>query len=361
MRTSHWFLVIALVVVAYVIFRGGDERFGSSSQQLNYQVVAVSNTGLSDEAQALNLEKDLDVALLPEIGKQSIREAAQKGLKEQAFLEDMLHSVSNRVREISTIDLNGDGTADPVLVKPEPTENEQFVLLSLRVPDPKAYPLPSASDTQAWQNLETFEVATMTVALNDKELTVQAQGNQHVYPNSANQNYVVHDRNPSFLQTYLTIRMVEWMFFPRMYGFYGPGYGYGGYRPVATSAVGSRRAGTVSSRGYSRAGASGTSAVRSRTGQAPRSAYSRAYSKTPPRALNQLRTSRSFARRQGAASTGGGGFGRSTQGSRSVAGGAASGGSRRYSNQRSTSRGFGGFGRGSSRGFFGGGGGRFGK
>ena len=53
-----------------------------------------------------------------------------------------------------------------------------------------------------------------------------------LYPNSAGNHYVAHDRSPSFLQMYVTMRMVNWMFFPRMYGFYGAGYGYGFYRPM---------------------------------------------------------------------------------------------------------------------------------
>jgi hypothetical protein len=354
MKYSHWFLIIAAVAILYVFFKGGDDKYQRSAR-INYDTVAVSDR-MTAEARGLDLEKDLDVSLLPDIGKQSIREAAQAGLKEQAFLQHVMRGVSNRVREISTIDLNSDGTADPILIKPEPAGDEGYVLLSLEVPAPGAYPLPSAGDQAAWKKVETLEVATMTVALNDKELTVQARGNRHMYPNSYGNNYYAHDRSGSFLQTYIALRMASWMFYPRYYGFYGAGYGYGFYRPYGVGMIRGSRGGVYSSRGYSRAASSRTPAVRSRSGAAPRSAYSRAYSKTPPKSLNQLRSSRSFSRRQGG-STAAGGFGRGRSGSGSRQFRPTS----RYASQRSTSRGFGGFGRGSSRSFFGGGGRRFGK
>ena len=226
MKLSTWFLILAVALIGYVIFQGGEQRFGRRAQPLNYDVMAVSQ-GLTPEAQALNLEKDLDVSLLPEIGKQAIRDAAQQGLKEQAFLQTVLRTVSDRVHEISTIDLNGDGTVDPVLVRPEPAGDEHYVLLSLQVPAPEAYPLPAASDTSAWKGVQTVEVATMSVSLDQQELAVQASGNQYVYPDSYGQHYVAYDRSPSFLQTYFAIRMLDWMFFPSYWGFWGPGWGYG--------------------------------------------------------------------------------------------------------------------------------------
>jgi len=347
MKNSHWFLIIAVVALGYVFLKGGDEKF--SGAQIDYDRLAVSQ-GLSQQAVDLNLEKDLDVSLLPGIGKQVIREAAQKGLKEQAFLEYAINEVGNRVREISTIDLNGDDVVDPILVKPEPQEGEQYALLSLRVPAHDAYPLPSAGDGEAWKKVETLEVATMSIALNDEALTVQAQGNQHVYPNSAGQTHVVRDSTPSFMSMYFTMRMMDWMFFPPMFGFWGPGYGYGGYRQMGVGNVASQREARASNRGYEKSARTNTSAIRSRSGSAPTSQYSRAYASKPPRSLNQLKSSASFQRRQ-AASTGSGGFGRqkSQMGSRSG-----------FSNQRKAS-GFGGFGRGASRSGFGGGGLRFGK
>jgi hypothetical protein len=354
MKTHHWFLIIAVVVIAYVVMRGGEEKFVSSRPQLDYDRVGVSQ-GMTAEAAALDLQKDLDVALLPDIGKQVIREAAQQGLQKQAFLEHVVQEVGNRVREISTIDINSDGTVDPVLVKPEPVKGEQHVLLSLRVPAPKAYPLPKASDTSAWKKVETLEVATMTVALNKEQLTVQAQGNQHVYPNSAGNHYVARDRTPSFLQMYFTMRMMEWMFFPRYYGFWGAGYGYGFYRPMAVPAAVNRRAGAVSSRGYSSSRAQGTSAVRTRAGAAPRSQYSRAYSRQAPKSLSQVRSTRRFQQR-GAGGVRSGGFGRSGS-----VGRATTPSRSRGVGTRSAARGFGGFGRSSFGRGFGGGGMRFGK
>ncbi len=347
MKSYHWFLIIAIGVLVYVFTRSGEQQFASAS--IDYDRMAVSQ-GMTAEAAALDLQKDLDVSLLPDIGRQVIREAAQKGLQKQAFLEQVIQEVGNRVREISTIDLNDDKIVDPLLVKPEPVEGEQYMLLSLRVPAPGAYPLPAASDRAGWKKVEVLEVATMTVALDDKSLTVEARGNQHVYPNQTNNHYVSHDRSPSFLQMYFQMRMMQWMFFPRYYGFYGPGYGYGMYRPMGVGMAMGRRGGVVSSRGYASSRASGSPAIRSRSGAAPRSAYSRTYSSQAPKSLNQVRSSRSFARRQ-AGGTRSGGFGRSQSRTRS-------GGFGRSSGSRSR---FGGFGRGFSRGGFGGGGFRGGK
>ena len=76
MKTHNWFLVIAVVLVGYVLWRGGDDRF-SSRRQLNYDTVAISD-GLSAKALELDLQRDLDPALLPELGREAIRAAAQK-------------------------------------------------------------------------------------------------------------------------------------------------------------------------------------------------------------------------------------------------------------------------------------------
>ncbi|MEE8394595.1 MAG: hypothetical protein V3S29_00975 [bacterium] len=348
MKTHHWFLVLAVAAIAWVMVRGGEEKFSSASY--NYDRVAVSQ-GLTAQAQALNLEKDLDVALLPDIGKQVIREAAQKGLREQPFLEFAIREVGNRVREISTIDLNGDDIVDPILVKPEPEEGEKYVLLSLQVPAPNAYPLPDAGNSAAWKKVETVEVATMSIALDQDALTVEAQGNRHVYPNAGGNRYVSHDRTSSFLQMYVAMRMTQWMFFPRYYGFWGAGYGYGMYRPMAVPVRAGRRAGAINNRGYRSSSAQRSSAVRTRSGGAPTSRYSRAYSSSPPRSLSQVRSSASFRRRQaGVARSGGFGQGRSS----------ARASSRSFGSSRAV-RSSGGFGRGFGRSSFGGGGSRFGK
>ena len=357
MRASNIFLIIAVVALGWVFLRGGEDKFAGQAA-IDYDRLAVSQ-GLTEQAVGLNLAADLDVSLLPELGKQVIREAAQKGLKEQAFLQEVIVEMSNRVREISTIDLNADDVVDPILIKPEPQEGEQYVLLSIRVPAPDAYPLPEAKDGAAWKEVETIEVATMSVAFDQKTLTVQAQGNQHAYPGSAGQHYSVHDRAPSFLQMYMTMRMMEWMFFPRYYGFWGPGYGYGMYRPMGVPMMTSRRAGAISNRNYQRAPGTASSSIRTRGGGAPTSQYSRAFSKNPPRSLNQLKSSTAFQRRQ-ASKLRAGGFGR-TSGQRTV-GRAGSSFSQRRAGVASRSirrkssfggfgrrRGFGGFGRGGFR------------
>ncbi|MEE8436091.1 MAG: hypothetical protein V3S64_14995 [bacterium] len=349
MRMHHWFLIIAVLVIGYVLMRGGSDRYTQPQARLNYDTVAVSQ-GMTEQARALNLEKALDISLLPEIGKASIREAASKGLQKQEFLQAVMRDVSNRVSEISTIDLNKDGKTDPILIKPEPDQSEQFVILSIRVPAQNAYPLPSAGDAEAWRKVETFEVATLTVSLNQKELTVQARGNRHMYPNSYNRHYYAYDRGPSIMQTYMTMRMMEWMFFPRYYGGFGPGYGYGYYRPMGVGMRMSRRSAAIGSRGYGSSRYSSQSVVRGRSGRTPSSSYSR---KSPPRSLSQLRSTRSFSRRQSGRIAGRGGFGRNGGGRYAPSG--------RYSSRRSSPRGFGGFGRGSSRGSFSGGGRRFGK
>ena len=98
MRNYHWFLIIGVLVIGYIIFRGDGDRYTQPQPQpqpqtrLNFNTVAVSQ-GMTRQARALNLEKQLDVSLLPEIGKASIREAAGKGLKEQAFLQAVMRDV----------------------------------------------------------------------------------------------------------------------------------------------------------------------------------------------------------------------------------------------------------------------------
>ena len=310
MKPQNLLLIFAGGAIVAALVVGIMHRSQPEKPQLNYDTLAVSD-GLSAEAQALNLDKDLNVALLPEIGKQVVQEGAKKGLKDQAFLQYMVGETSNRVREISTIDLNQDGTADPILVKPEPVKGEQYVILSIQVPEPKAYPLPPATDQAAWKNVETLEVATMTVALNAQELTVEAQPNQHMYPNSHQNHYVAHDRSAEFLHMYMTLRMMEWMFMPRFYGFYGPGFGYGFYRPMPVAMVATQRQAVTSH--ITPATGSTSPAITGKNGQAPQSQYSRAYAKTPPKSLSALKSSRSFQQRQDAtAGSRSGGFGRNT-------------------------------------------------
>jgi hypothetical protein len=312
MKPTTWLLIGAIAVLAWLAFRDKDPEPPRAT--LDYNQFAVSE-GLSAEAQELNLSGDLDVALLPDIGRQAIREAAQQGLKEQAFLQFVLREVGNRVRETSTIDLNGDGITDPVMVKPEPQAGEQFVLLSLQVPAPDAYPLPEARDQAAWRKVETIEVATMSVALNPQALTVQAQGNPHVYPPSAQQPHSVLDSVPSFLTMYFAMRMLDWMFLPPMWGWWGPGYGYGGYQPPPVGDQLGRRQETIARRGYERTAPRSEPAIRTRAGSAPTSQYGRLYANQRPQALNQLRSSTAFRAREGAAAPRGGGFGRpGTQG-----------------------------------------------
>jgi hypothetical protein len=338
MKPFHWFIVACIAVVGLAVWWKQPDR--DSPARLNYDTVGVSQ-GLTPQAQALNLDKNLDVSLLPDIARQVIREGAQKGLKEQAFLEYLLREVSTRVGEISTIDLNEDGVADPILVKPEPAQGDKYILLSLRVPDPHAYPLPEGRDAAAWKRVETFEVATLTVSLDEKALTVQAQPDQHLFPSQAGQHYAVNDTAPSFLSMYMTMRMVDWMFMPRMYGFYGPGWGYGYYRPVPVVVVNQNRGGALSQRGYSAAPGSAEPAIRGSGGGAPQSQYGRDYGKTPPKALGELKSSAAFKSRAPGAPAAGGGFGRP--------GGAPSAGSGSFRTApRSLPRG-GGFGRGGGR------------
>ncbi len=350
MKSSTGFLLIAVALIGYVIWQGGERRFAGQVRPLDYNVVAVSG-GLSEQAQALNLEQDLDVSLLPEIGKQAIRAAAGQGLKEQAFLEAALREVSDRVREISTIDLNGDGTADPILVRPEPAGQDGYVLLSLQVPAPDAYPLPPAQDREAWKKVQTVEVATMTVSLNRQELTVDAAGSPYAYPNAAGQHYTAYDRSPSFLETYFAIRMLDWMFFPSYWGFWGPGWGYGFYRPLPVPVVLNDRGTALSRRGYERATPSSTPAVRGRSGSAPLSRYQRAYGSQPPSSLSQLKASRGFARQEAGTPLRSGGFGRSRVPASAVPGGSS--GTRGFGGYRSPG-GAGATGIGRSGGVFGG-------
>lgn len=319
MRRIHWFFVIALGVLGFVLWRSAQLPPALRGGGYDYQVVGVSE-GLTERARALDLAKNLDVALLPEIGKQVVREAAQRGLKEQAFLVYLVRETSNRIREISTIDLNADGQVDPILVKPEPVQGEQYVLLSVRVPEAKAYPLPAASDQAAWRNVETLEVATLTLALSPQALTVQAQANPQAYGGQQGQPYVVQDRTPNFLQMYFALRMVDWLFAPRGYGFWGPGFGYGRWVPVPVPTTERGRGATIGSRGYTPAPPSGETAIRSRSGAPPTSSWSRAYSQKAPSTLGDVRSSTPFRTREGAPGLGGGlpggagaggGFGRS--------------------------------------------------
>lgn len=110
----------------------------------------------------------------------------------------MIKSVSNRIQEISTIDLNHDDLSDPILVVPENfSEAGEYFQLSIRVPDPaEVTQLPSSTDQEAWKKIATeqsIEVLTTSVVREGKDqMTVQSTPSSQFYPQSVGAPYYQH-------------------------------------------------------------------------------------------------------------------------------------------------------------------------
>ena len=129
---ANWALIkigLVLFFLTMVVF-GCMSQFG---QRYDTKSVGVGVSGIVNSYGEIDLSKDLDIKITGcgQRGLQSWSRAKIEGVKLQTFV---VRHLSQSIRDISTVDLNGDGTTDPILVVPE-GDNEHMTF-SIRVPDP---------------------------------------------------------------------------------------------------------------------------------------------------------------------------------------------------------------------------------
>ncbi len=305
-----------------LIFIAGFFQAGCFSDRYSSSNVGVGVASMS--VGGLDLKDQLDVSILPSVVEEVYKEGLQAKLKGEELQRHVVRRLSERIREISTVDLNEDQVTDPILIVPE--GDEEYMTYSVRVPNPEEVrALPSGNDASAWEDIaqnKSVELVALTAfprttGSSMDKVDIEAKPSSSFYTGSPS----YHRSFTSDLLQYMIIRDL----FFRPY-WYGPGYygWYGGYyRPYTVAHVSSTR--TVTK--YS-SGTSSYNSMKTNSG------------KTPQRSASSLNASKkSFSVAKNTATKSSGGFGRSGTPSSS----ARSGGFGRSSSSSS-----GGFGRGSS-------------
>ena len=272
MRNFKPYLIFTFCLVSILALSG------CCGSRYNTDNVGVGVSGMVDEFGELDLSKDLDAALLPDMISQCYQDGLKQGKKGDDLQRFVVRSLSEKIREISTIDLNGDGNTDPVLVIPE--GDEEQMTFSIRVPDPstvKTYP--PFTDAAAWQKIaedKAVEVVAVTAVPQSQGSKVRSMEFES-RPSSAfySSSQYYHRSYTSDLLGYMVVR--DLFFRPRWYGpsYYG---WYGGhYRPYRVGNV--YRSRQTTSRRYS-SGSGSYSRLRTTSGKLPgRSKNSQAVSK----------------------------------------------------------------------------------
>ena len=86
------------------------------------------------EKLGIDLTENLDPKLIPAITSEALSETTKANVSEESFLATLVNKISNKIRDVSTIDLNKDGIADPVLVVPQTEKGDSdFIVFSIFV------------------------------------------------------------------------------------------------------------------------------------------------------------------------------------------------------------------------------------
>jgi hypothetical protein len=231
----------------------------------------------------VDLTDNLDPQLVPVVVAEAMKEATEAGVSEADFIPSLVSKISNKIRDISTIDLNADDLADPILVMPTSASfDQEFIQFSIKVPDPaEVSELPPRSDQEAWRDIaenKSIEIMTASVTKNAQgEFYIQSAPNPEVYY-SAPPYY--HYSEPGLDTELLTLMMMRSLFSPPFMG-YG---GYDGGPPRTVSTVQSQRSSFTASMGSSNPS---QSAVTNSKGQ---SVGQSNFKKTPFKSLKQVKT-----------------------------------------------------------------------
>ncbi|PCJ18051.1 MAG: hypothetical protein COB02_06050 [Candidatus Cloacimonadota bacterium] len=313
--------LVAFTLSLFFLVGCGSDRYNSGN-------VGVGVSGILNEYGEVNLKEDLDASLLPSMLSECYKEAAQQKKKGNELQSAVVRSFSQKIREISTVDLNDDGTADPILVIPE--GNDEQMTFSIRVPDPntvKTYP--PFSDAAKWEDIAKNKAVELVALTAVPEVNTSGQmSGMKMEARPSNAFYSdSHNYQHNYRSNLLTYMIMRDMFFrPSWYGrsYYG---WYGGYyRPYSLGHVRGSRRTTVTR--YS-SGKSTYGRLRTSSGKIPsRSKSSKLASKKSFSSANNVR---SKARS--------GGFGKSSRsGSKSSGFGRSS--SRASRSSKSSSRGW---------------------
>ncbi|MBF0353123.1 MAG: hypothetical protein HQM11_18985 [SAR324 cluster bacterium] len=295
-------IIIALCLAGYWIFFGGDKEKKQLAYDSDSPPIGISDN-FSQEALdklGVDLTQHLDPKLVPAMVADALKETSEAGVGEEEFVKVFISNLSNKIKNVSTIDLNEDGLADPVLIIPQDSsEGGDFLQLSIRVPDPsEVTSYPPSSDQDAWRDIvenKSIEIMTASaVKEDDNTMNAQAAANPQVYTGAP--PYYHH--HVGFGQILLTSMVMHSLFTPR---FYGPSF-YGGFSPpVPVTTVQSNRSAVTSS--TTPAQASNTAAKTS-TGK---SVSSNNFKQVPPKSLNQIKSTQFKAQNPGRTA---GGFGK---------------------------------------------------
>jgi len=231
---------IGLLVLSWV-FKGKESRGNSG-----YAV----GVGKSEISTKIDLSDKLNPEILPNVlnevlGSIQINEKPDTKEFQRRVVKDFSNKIMNDPDINYRVDLNEDGTIDPLLIVPESVEGEGATY-SLRVPDPSEFSADPGGDAD-WEDIaknksiELVEVA-VTFDKNTKQVSISSNPNPHAYENHVgahySQNY--HHSHHSWITTYFQYRMFSMMMFGPyggFGGFYGGYYGRGGfYRPMPAMA-----------------------------------------------------------------------------------------------------------------------------
>ena len=244
------------VLGLYWVFFGEDNNTESARFNYTSQNIPI---GVSDQINieaiekfGIDLTKDLDPKLIPSITSEALKETSQANISEKEFLPTLVSIISNKIRDISTIDLNEDGITDHILIVPQ-TENAngEYLVFSILVPDPsKVSLLPSATDKEGWEDIaknKSIEIMTSSVIKSTEEqITMQSTPNPQMYNSSGTSYSPYYSSGYSMGSLFMTSMMMSMLFSPPYFwgGGFGYGYGYGG--PMAVSSIQNRRGPNIS-------------------------------------------------------------------------------------------------------------------
>ncbi|MBS1255349.1 MAG: hypothetical protein MAG581_01149 [Deltaproteobacteria bacterium] len=322
--STQGILTVILLLGIYWVFFGEEKSRESSGFRYSAQNIPI---GVSDqlnleaiEKLGIDLTEHLDPKLIPAITSEALRETSQANVSEESFLPTLVNKISNKIRDISTIDLNEDGIADPVLIVPQTeTGDSDFLVFSILVPDPsEVSTLPAGSDQQAWRDIaenKSIEIMTASVVRGSgNELNMQSAPNPQMYQSAGAPYPPYYGTGYSMTSLLMTSMMMSMLFRPPYIwgGGFGYGYGYGG--PMAVSSVQNRRGTAASSL---KKAAPSHSAAKTTGG---RSVSSNKFRSTSKKSLNNIKStkfrsanrkatgsgfgnSRSFQRKSGVAKT----------------------------------------------------------
>ena len=305
--STQGILIAILILGLYWVFFGEDNNRESRGFNFTTQNVPI---GISDQLNTEALEKlgidlteHLDPKLIPAITSEAIRETTQENVSKDSFLPILVSKISNKIRDVSTIDLNEDGIADPVLIVPQTeTGDSDFLVFSILVPDPdKVNVLPSGSDNGAWRDIaenKSIEIMTASVVRGSgDQMTMQSAPNPQMYQSSGAPHPPYYGTGYSMTNLFMTSMMMSMLFRPPF--MWGGGYGYGG-GPMAVSSVQNRRGAATSS--LKKAFPSKSAA---KTGSG-RSVSSNKFRSTSKKSLNNIKSTKFRSANRKAS---GGGFG----------------------------------------------------